>query len=384
MPRPKQQHLKQRKDGRYCCKYHGEQFLARTEKEAFALRDEYIRQEQQKEYNRENPIVRIYAESWLENKGTRARAKSIQNNKIHIRHLTDTIGDLELREIRPSDIKSIYAQKYADASQSYIKHARAIYIALFAAAVDDGIIHTNPAKAASAQPHSGPEGHHRAITQEKRELIDTVALDLPASRVARVMLYSGLRPQEVKALRTEDIDRENGVIHVRRSVHKAAANRYEVDEIGKTVYSIRDVPLMPPVEAALEGITGYVISNHGELVTPSVWDNEWAVWRNAIERHMNGMQRRWYGRTREHKALLAAGKPLPPWRSFDVTPYSLRHSFATWCRDYNVELHTCIDWMGHADAAMIMRIYDDPTSRSRSEAEKLRKAAFSDADRYAK
>jgi integrase len=88
------------------------------------------------------------------------------------------------------------------------------------------------------------------------------------------------------------------------------------------------------------------------------------------------MQKRWYGRTREHKAILAAGGKLPPWIPFTVTPYDLRHSFCTACRNLEppVELHTVIVWMGHADATMILRIYDDVTGREASEAERLKSA----------
>ena len=110
-------------------------------------------------------------------------------------------------------------------------------------------------------------------------------------------------------------------------------------------------------------------------MTRETWFNAWTSYKNTIERELNGCQRRWYGKTKEHKALLAAGKPLPPWISFDVTPYDLRHSFATMCRDLKppIELHTVIAWMGHTDATMILSIYDSVTDdRSESEAQRLR------------
>ena len=40
MPRQKKQHLKRRKDGRYCCRYAGLQFMGRTEEEARAAAKE--------------------------------------------------------------------------------------------------------------------------------------------------------------------------------------------------------------------------------------------------------------------------------------------------------------------------------------------------------
>lgn len=95
-----------------------------------------------------------------------------------------------------------------------------------------------------------------------------------------------------------------------------------------------------------------------------------------MEEQINGISFRWYGRTKEQRQLAEAGK-LPPWIEFTVVPYDLRHSFCTMCRDAGVELHTCVEWMGHKDATMIMRIYDEVSeNRSDSEAEKLKKSLF--------
>ena len=96
-----------------------------------------------------------------------------------------------------------------------------------------------------------------------------------------------------------------------------------------------------------------------------------------MEEEINGMPHRWYGRTKEHKAILASGGKLPPWVTFDVTPYDLRHSFATMCRSLHppIEMHTVIRWMGHSDATMILQIYDSVTDeREAAEAERLRAA----------
>jgi integrase len=96
-----------------------------------------------------------------------------------------------------------------------------------------------------------------------------------------------------------------------------------------------------------------------------------------METAINGVDRRWYGRTREHKAIIAAGGTLPPWVSFTVTPYDLRHSFCTMCRSMQppIELHTVIKWMGHTDATMILHIYDSVTdSRDVQESERLKDA----------
>ena len=75
------------------------------------------------------------------------------------------------------------------------------------------------------------------------------------------------------------------------------------------------------------------------------------------------------------------GKPLPPWISFDVMPYDWRVSFCTMCRDLKppVEMHTVIKWMGHSDATMVLKVYDDlPDNRADSEGRRLSESLTSE------
>lgn len=379
MPRPKKQHLKRRKDGRYACRYHEVWFYGDTEDEALSKREAYKRQEQSGWFSRDNPTVREYAGRWLAVSKAGVRQTTKAGVELHLRHLCDVIGDMPLREVRPTDIKRVYAEKYASASDGHIKHAKTAFLGLFNAAVEDFIIRSNPAISEASKPHRGHVGSHRSITPEERNLIETVCTDHPMHTAAIIMLYAGLRPQEVKALRMEDI--YDGAIHVRRFVHRDGSNAYEVSSVGKTKKAARNVPLFPPVAEAIKGKKGMILSKGKSPATQTMWRSSWRSYCNQIERHINGMQRRWYGKTREHKALLAAEKPLPPWQSFDVTPYDLRHSFASWCRDNGVELHTVVEWMGHADATMVLRVYDEVSdARSQSEAEKLIHRAFGSQD----
>ena len=75
--------------------------------------------------------------------------------------------------------------------------------------------------------------------------------------------------------------------------------------------------------------------------------------------------------------MIAAGHDLPPWVSFDIVPYDLRHSFCTMCRDAGVEINTCRKWMGHADAKMILKVYDSVSEdRSARERKKIENQLF--------
>ena len=374
MPREKKQRLKKRKDGRFACRYKDQWFYSFiSDDDALAQREEYKRLERLEIAS--IPSVKDYATRWLDRAYPSVTASTKAGLRIHLRKLTDAVGDLPLDSVKPSQIKDVYSTRYLGLSKSYIDGARQLYCGLFDAAVADGYIRINPAREKPAKPHKGTVGGHRAITPDERRWIDTLCTDHRAWPAVMVMLYAGLRPQEMKALVIDrDVDFKNETITVRETAH-LDGQRYEFSDEMKTDFSHRTIPLLPTLKAALEGKKGNLITSaHGEPVTIDTWRVAWESYVSAMETAINGLQRRWYGRTREHRAIIESGGNLPPWVPFTVVPYDLRHSFCCMCRDNGVELNTCIRWMGHADAKMILKIYDEVSSdRSEKEAEKLKK-----------
>lgn len=377
MPRIKKTRLKKRSDGRYACRYRDQWFYGYTEEEALAQREEYKRLE--KENLSTIPTVSAYAGSWILRAYPTVADTTMAGLRIHLRKLTDAIGQEIITDVKPSQIKEVFSNKYAGLSASYIRSGYQLFCALFDAAVADGFLRSNPAREKSARPHKGTVGGHRQITPEERRWIETLCTDHRAHAAVMAMLYAGIRPQEMKALVVDrDVDFQAEKITLREFVHIKDANHYQRTAVGKTDRAARSIPLFPPLKTALTEKSGPLIqSASGKPVTIQAWKSVWKSYVFCMETAINGCQKRWYGRTKEHKAILAAGGSLPPWKPFTVVPYDLRHSFCCMCRDNGVELNTCIRWMGHADAKMILRIYDEASdARSDSEAEKLKKTLF--------
>ena len=330
------------------------------------------------QYNRTVTVFE-YGTKWLRIAHPEVSDATYRGLSIHLQHLVNRLGNVPVCEVKPIQIKEVYSLEYPGVSNSYLKAAKQLFCALFDSAVADGICRINPARQKSAQPHKGTEGGHRAITEQEREWINTYCHDHRAYPAIITMLYSGIRPQEAKALTVEKaFDQKAGVLHITETAHRKGYNQYEITKKGKSKNAIRDVPVFPPVADALSNRKGFLITTaKGKQITSTTWRNAIDSYRTCMETAINGMHKRWYGRTKEHKRILAEGGKLPPWVEFTVVPYDLRHSFCTMCRDNGVELHTCIEWMGHADATMIMKIYDEVSdNRSKIEAEKLEKKLF--------
>lgn len=378
MPRQKKQTLKKRPDGRYACRYKNEWFYGRTPEEALAQREEF--KEAEKRGVIASYFVQEYALKWFERAYPNPNPKTADSIKRHIKTLINAIGNLPVSEVKPSDIKEIYATNYKTLSHEYIKQAKSVFCAVFDSAVADRLIPSNPARDRTAKPHKGTQGGHRAITEQERKWMLSYCHNHRMFPAAMAMLYAGLRPQEAKAIVVErDVDFDRETITVNQTAHTDPDNwqKYVLTDQGKTEKANRSIPLLQPLKTALEGRKGLLIATaDGKTVTRAAWFNAWRSYRNEMEKEINGCQRRWYGKTKAHKALIAAGKPLPPWVSFDIVPYDLRVSFCTMCRDQTppIELHTVIRWMGHADATMVLKVYDDlPSTRDVSEGDRLRK-----------
>ena len=58
-----------------------------------------------------------------------------------------------------------------------------------------------------------------------------------------------------------------------------------------------------------------------------------------------------------HKALLAEGKPLPPFREIDIRCHDFRVTFCTTCYNAGIPPKTTQIWMGHADTKLVMDVY---------------------------
>jgi integrase len=293
---------------------------------------------------------------------------------IHLQHLIDCIGDKPLAEVIPSDLKQVYAAEYRGLSNSYIRSAKQLFCALFDSAQADRLIQFNPARDKTAKPGKGKKAKERILTAQQREYIETLCTDHRMHPAVMAMLYAGLRPQECKALNIDrDIDFEKEIITVQKTAH-VNGTKYAITGDMKTGWSKRTVPLFQPLKTALQGRKGMLITSaNGEPVTIQAWKTGWQSYIYCMETAINGISKRWYGKTKDQKIKKEAGN-LPAWIDFDIVPYTLRHAFCAFCRDNGVDINTCRRWMGHSDAKMILKVYDSVSDdREQNEREKVEK-----------
>lgn len=330
MPRQK---LTQRADGRYRCKYKGKEFYGDTPREAQAKREEYKRLLEAGIKAEEAGItVRQYASRWVLTHKASVSDKCYNDYVKQLNAMVEIIGDKRLMDVTPDDIKGIFSTHYLNYSASTIKRARQLYISMFDAAIESGYARVNPCRSKHAQPHKGTAGTHRVITEYERKLIHTTPHRFRTG--AMVMLYAGLRRGEALALQLSDIDQTNQIIHVTKAI-RYDSNQPIIDA-PKTKTSVRDVPLLEELANALPKDGDYIMTSADGLPCTEI------AFRRGWNSYMTALSAR-------------AG------RTINIRPHDLRHSYCTMLRDAGVEMKLAMQWMGHADEKMILRIYDHIT-----------------------
>ena len=365
---------KRRPDGRYCVVYKGVFFYSSPGgpvSEALQKRDEYKKQLSLglKEETLGIPFS-DYAIRYMQVHKADCATQTFNLYASYVNKAIDFFGDMRIKDITETDIKALYNHMVEQGYGKYtLDKFSTLMKSLFRVALNDGVILRNPCSTAR-KPQGLKQGTHRTITDEERRLIHESVGEHPMGLPAMVMLYAGLRRGELMYIDADrDVDLQELRIHVRHAIH-FERNQPVVSKT-KSGAGKRSIPLFEPLIPLLKDAHGLLVSNEcGDLVSKTTFRNQWDSYLYYLSQKVNGgVHRRWHGRTREHKAILAAGGELPPWREIHFTPHDLRHTFVTMLYDAGVDIKTAVKWVGHADAKMIMQIYAHLTDQREKQAE---------------
>lgn len=190
-------------------------------------------------------------------------------------------------------------------------------------AVLKGHIPANPAQVVKP-PRGLPREYRQPPTKAEVKAIKELAADyfLPA-----LIYYTGMRWGEAMGLRWEDIDREDKLIHISRSVYYEST-RPKV-KTPKTERGVRSVPLLDGLAAVLPKgkLRGYIFTEEDgkSLLARSRASRLWSDWQKA------------------------AGTTL--------TAHQVRHGYATALLEAGVDAKIAQRLLGHAQISTTLDIY---------------------------
>ena len=258
-------------------------------------------------------------------------------------YIKPAIGNMKL-----SNVKDIHLQKIlngqAGKSISHLKKLRLVMQEMFKRARQSRLISYDPAELLELP--TATQKRRRPITEEEREAILAVAEYHRAGLWILTLLYSGIRPGEAAALTWSDIDFEKNEIHI-HAAKESGSNRIKGP---KTIAGVRDVPIHADLVWRLKNAQG---DQHSPVFPTGAgnFQNE------------NSMRRLWTGFLREMDIYMGAkvkrNKIIQSVVADDLTPYCLRHTFATDCVRVDVPIETIRWFLGHEDISMTANVYAD-------------------------
>lgn len=323
--KPKKQHLKKRKDGRYVCKLGDEWFYGKTEDEALQKREE--RAMELKSGFRKPDEIKFseYSEKWLKAYKSHLTERPYNTHLRNINKWISLMGDRNLIQYTQSDISFFY-EHYRNMSFSFLHSLQHTINSIFKSAFSDGLLKSTPLTAVF--PLKGHKGTHREITKDERTAIHSLQHRLRPA--VMVMLYAGLRRGEVLAL---DIDRDVDFLDKTITVREAVRfNNKGLPEIvdPKTSAGKRKVPLLAVLYSELKDKHGLLCpSAKNTLMSETSWTRAW----ESYMLHLNKIVKS------------------------DLRPHDLRHSYCTMLYDMDVDLKSTMYYMGHSDQSTTLQIY---------------------------
>jgi integrase len=195
-----------------------------------------------------------YARDWVAgyqgrtSRGIRARTIDDYRRDLE-REAIPYFGDMRLAQIRPRHVKAYIAHLASKgAAQGTVRNAMGPLRALFATALEEGVLRSNPCAGIRIGGRRAPQADGarggRALTEI--ELQALIAETPPEWRLlVEFLAQTGLRISELVALRWSDVDLDARRVHIRR------ANVDGVTDVPKSAYGIRDVPISEAMAHAL-------------------------------------------------------------------------------------------------------------------------------------
>jgi integrase len=277
------------------------------------------------------------ANEWWEDKEPRLSPNSVGGYNAALRRAIERFGDAPLQEINATQIRSWlnHLGKQGFARKTVSNHLIVI-TGIFSWACENRNYKENPSTLVHV-PDGLTKKRRKMPTSEEIFAIQA-AKNNPDGLFFYFLLYTGLRRGEALALQWKDIDADQNVIRVTRSLYYAGHNKGSF-KAPKSDAGEREVIYLDRLKGALEP--------HRSTPESFVFGGDSPL---------------------TYKALQCLLKRYCKQTGLNVTPHQLRHAFATLCFEANIPEKTAQGLLGHAQLSTTMDIYAELRDRKRMEA----------------
>lgn len=280
-------------------------------------------------------------------------------NQLYYHHISPYLGNMFLKDITQLNIRELIKRLDKEGYGYQVKNkAKVLLVDIFNKAMIDEFVRKNPAKGIQVRRDEAKE--IRVLSEEEQILFFDCCKGTFYDNFFITAVTTGMRIGERAALRWKDIDLNNKVIHVKRTL---VYQKYEEDECKtfhfespKTKTSIRDIPINRQCETALK--KQYIQKN---VITDKAPDEK------KVEKEFLDLLFTTKFNTPLNAQIISDAidkiiKEINLMR--DITNemdtfscHCFRHTFATRCFEAGIQPKTVQNYLGHATLQMTMDLY---------------------------
>lgn len=266
-----------------------------------------------------------WADKWYADHRTQVQPSTYGGYIYTLKLIKAAFGEKKIDTIRPQDINQYLNSLYfSGCSYSKINKCRAMLIQVFDFAEGNDAVGKNPARfAKTIRNHDSFETSKDAFTEKEVALLLANLPDTKLGHSIRALLGSGMRVQELLALKPEDIADDGSMIRIRRAVKMVDGKA----ELGppKSKSGVRDIPIPHAYRPSLL----FLKAHSGK-------DYVWSSGRGNML-YCVGTFRKWYYRAIEEIGHI---RRLPP--------HCCRHTYVSRLEEKGVPMEKIARLVGHS------------------------------------
>lgn len=281
----------------------------------------------------------IWFEHYIDIKKHMIKERSVNQIKLaYNSHISPVLGDILVCKISPNDIVnliSVLEEKNLSpvSIDNVLKHARA----MFRFAAEEGVISKSPFLYVKKDRKANKRRRNLTNTEVSHLLEVTKPLDYPFYLMLCTILYTGIRPGELCAIRWNDFSNDFSCLRIDESLTDAV-----FENSTKTPSGERIIPLVE-----------FLKNEYAELYKYKKPDNDSYVFMNRC-----GNPYKTQNIDKKFRNIKKCLAEVYPKDNFDdITPHCLRHTFATNGLNAGVSIKNMQELMGHANSKTLLETY---------------------------
>ena len=252
-------------------------------------------------------------------------------------HIYPYLGEKNIQKLSCENIQQTVDVLMKGISAGTLNNVCRLLKSALCTAFERGVIKMNPYH--SIKKPKVHRARPRVLTRNEQEILERM-LRQENSFEYLLCLYTGLRVGELSALRWEDVDLENNILHINRTAQRLASSQMKNKKtrlaVGtpKSVSSARQIPLPAFIADILREQKANKATGTGFLLPG----------RNGLCRDPRSIQQKF------NTICTKAGLD-------HVHMHTLRHTFATRCLENGVRYDILSDLLGHSSVRITLDYY---------------------------